>query len=158
MIIFDHILSIKHVFLKDYHGSWENFTGHYSPLYPRKEEIGTEQLLNADWAINYWLNKGAPASKLVLGLGTYGRVFKLVDPNTNYLGAPAYPPKVKKPISGKYTREAGYLSYYEVCTYLSSGWTKKWNDEQLVPIAFKGNDWVGYDDMESIRFKVHKIE
>lgn len=138
----------------DYHGMWENFTGHYSPLYSRKSETGTDKLLNADWSINYWLSQGAPPEKLVLGLGTYGRVFKLVDPRLNQLGSPAIPSQKVKPISGKYTRESGYLSYYEICTNLKSGgWTKRWSSEQKVPYAFKNLDWVGYDDIESIKLK-----
>ena len=30
----------------DFHGGWETFTGHNSPLYPRAAETGDQQLLN----------------------------------------------------------------------------------------------------------------
>jgi chitinase len=29
-----------------------------------------------------------------------------------------------------------------------------WNDEQKVPYAYKGDQWVGYDDFESLEIKV----
>jgi chitinase len=61
------------------HGSWDNFTGHNSPLYSRSDEIGNLSYLNIDWSLNYWLDQGFPKEKLVLGLATYGRSFKLTD-------------------------------------------------------------------------------
>jgi GH18 family chitinase len=29
-----------------------------------------------------------------------------------------------------------------------------WNDEHKVPYAYKGDQWVGYDDLQSIEIKV----
>lgn len=92
----------------DLHGSWEAITvslliigvfteldlknhtikGHNAPLYPRANEIGDQKNLNVDSAVKYWIEKGAPASKLVLGLATYGRTFTLSTVQTD-LGAPA---------------------------------------------------------------------
>ena len=41
-----------------------------------------------EWASNYWLQGGAPADKLVIGLALYGKAFELEDPNDNGMGAP----------------------------------------------------------------------
>ena len=63
-----------------------------------------------DSSIKYYIAQGAPAEKLNLGLATYGRNFELSDPNSHDVGAPisgAGP-------AGKYTREKGFNSYYEV--------------------------------------------
>ncbi|RMZ99967.1 chitotriosidase-1 isoform X2 [Brachionus plicatilis] len=65
----------------DFHGSWEQTIDHNSPLYSRKSEYGDASYLNVDWAVNYWLKSGFPKEKFVLGLATYGRPFKLKDPN-----------------------------------------------------------------------------
>lgn len=46
------------------------------------------------------------------------------------------------------------MSYYEICQNLNSGWTRRWNDDQKVPYAFNGNEWVGYDDTTSLAIKV----
>ncbi len=54
----------------------------------------------------------------------------------------------------KYTREAGFLAYYEICQKLQMGWTRVWNEEQKVPYAYNGNEWVGYEDIQSLKFKV----
>jgi GH18 family chitinase len=32
-----------------------------------------------------------------------------------------------------------------------------WNDEHKVPYAYKGDQWVGYDDLQSIEIKVGTI-
>lgn len=46
------------------------------------------------------------------------------------------------------------LSYYEVCEKLKEGWTYEWNEEQAVPYAYSINEWVGYDNAESLKAKV----
>ena len=73
----------------DLHGSWETFTGLNAPLYPRSNEVGEQRNLNIDAAVNYWINNGAPKSKLILGLASYGRSFTLASTTQNGLGAPA---------------------------------------------------------------------
>jgi chitinase len=40
---------------------------------------------------------------------------------------------------------------------LSAGWTRVWNDEQKVPYAYHGDQWVGYDDLQSIEIKVSSV-
>jgi GH18 family chitinase len=53
-----------------------------------------------------------PKEKISMGLATYGRTYELVDNSTTGIGAPSSGPG--KP--GKYTRQAGFLAYYEVRT------------------------------------------
>jgi len=53
---------------------------------------------------------GAPKNKLTLGIATFGRCFTLADAAKNGLGDPVVGPCK----NGTYTREAGFLSYYEV--------------------------------------------
>ena len=71
------------------HGSWETFTGFNAPLFKRSNEVGEQAQLNVEWAVNYWISKGAAREKLVLGLGTYGRSFKLSSASKNKAGDPA---------------------------------------------------------------------
>lgn len=69
---------------KDFHGAWEDTVGHNSPLYSSVAAPNeTYTLYNANWSVNYWLNLGFPRDKIVLGLATYGRVFKLRDSQNN---------------------------------------------------------------------------
>lgn len=64
--------------------------------------------------MKYYIKKGADPKKLVVGIPTYGRSFQLSDPDETDIGAPAEGPGEK----GEYTREAGYLAYYEVSQHL----------------------------------------
>ena len=56
--------------------------------------------------------------------------------------------------SGPFTQAPGFLAYYEICKLMKEGWTKEWNDEQKIPYAFKDDQWVGFDDTQSIKLKV----
>ncbi|KAJ8966356.1 hypothetical protein NQ317_006815 [Molorchus minor] len=106
--------------------------------------------LMTDAAITGWIERGADPQKLVLGLGIYGRSFTLSDSSNTALGAPSS----GAGNSGSYTLEAGMLGYLEICELqLAGGWTTVWDDEQKVPYTYKGNQWVGYDNAESIAKK-----
>lgn len=60
--------------------------------------------------MNYWISKGFPNEKIVLGLAFYGRGFKLADPMVNKPGSPARGPSA----AGNFTKEAGVIAYFEV--------------------------------------------
>ena len=53
---------------------------------------------------------GVPRSKLVIGMATYGRGFALDDRDNFYVGAPI----TGMSPAGSFTREAGFMAYYEV--------------------------------------------
>nr|AZQ25750.1 Chitinase-3 [Haliotis discus discus] len=134
----------------DLHGSWDKTTGHNSPLYADSSDKGENRYLNVAWAAEYWAKNGAPRDKLVIGLATYGRTFTLVSPGDSGLGAPARGAGT----AGKYTREAGFLSYYEICQLIKSGADVHYIEDQKVPYLVSGNQWVGYDDVSSLQTKV----
>ncbi len=136
----------------DLHGAWEKFVGLNAPLFAREDEVGKQIELNVDYALRYWLGKGAPADKLVLGLGTYGRAFKLNSPTEFLPGSGSKGPGEK----GTYSREAGFLTYYEICEKIETeGWEVKWDKEAMAPYAHKGSDWVGFDNEKSLEIKVN---
>ncbi|XP_045429854.1 chitotriosidase-1 isoform X2 [Pipistrellus kuhlii] len=132
----------------DLHGSWEPSTGHHSALFPRPQERGPAAELNVDHAVQLWLQKGTPAGKLVLGVPTYGRTFTLASATDSGVGAPATGPGAP----GPFTREAGLLAYYEVCTWTGAAWHRL--PGQQAPYASRGDQWVGFDDAESLKAKV----
>lgn len=66
--------------------------------------------MSVSWAVDYWLEKGIPASKLTMGLPTYGRGWTLQDAANSGYNAPATGPSPK----GISTKADGYLSYYEI--------------------------------------------
>jgi GH18 family chitinase len=63
-----------------------------------------------EWSVQNYLAKGAPASKLVMGIPLYARTFKLASAASAGYHAPA----TGAGAPGTYTGEAGFLSYYEV--------------------------------------------
>ncbi|XP_078035249.1 chitotriosidase-1 isoform X3 [Augochlora pura] len=138
----------------DMNGSWNNWAGLNAPLYPATRESGDQAKLNVNSSVHYWLSQGAPADKLVVGIPSYGRTFTLANPNNNDIGAPTYGPGT----AGPYTREAGMLGYNEICESLrQGGWDVRRETQQRVPYAVKGNQWVGYDDIKSVREKCEYI-
>ncbi|XP_033630916.1 chitotriosidase-1-like [Asterias rubens] len=138
----------------DLHGQWEPVTGHHTALYPGSTDVGDNAFLTVSNAVNIWLSGGTPPSKLVLGMGLFGRSFTLSGPDTG-IGAPARGGGMPGPI----TAETGFLSYYEICTQLNDGrLTSVWDNERLVPYAYYENQWVGYDDEASLRIKVDYLK
>ncbi|XP_068209059.1 uncharacterized protein [Palaemon carinicauda] len=130
-----------HVMAYDFHGSWEKQVANHAPLYPAQ---GQPQELSADFAINHWIKRGAKASKLVLGVPFYGRSWTLAGNDANP-GAPAS--GAGKP--GPLLKDAGTMAYYEICSaHEQGGWNKV--SDPAGPYLTKGNQWVGYDDINAV--------
>nr|XP_005308335.1 acidic mammalian chitinase [Chrysemys picta bellii] len=142
-------LDYFHVMTYDFHGSWEGYTGENSPLYKGPADTGSNVYFNVDYAMNYWKDNGAPAEKLIVGFPTYGHTFILSNPSNTAVGAPASGPGP----AGPYTRQSGFWAYYEICTFLKNGATQAWDTPQDVPYAYKGNEWLGYDNIKSFNIK-----
>ncbi|KAG5893215.1 hypothetical protein JTB14_025619 [Gonioctena quinquepunctata] len=144
-----------------------------SPLYELIDRRSDE---NIDAWVKYWLSNGAPASKIVLGIPTYGRSWHLegdakVDefPITD-LDGPGD--------AGPLTNEAGLLSYPEICTKVNDpvrhpGLPPQPGQFKKVPDATKrkgvyayrlpdGNEkggiWVGYEDPETAANKAQYVK
>ncbi|XP_005951822.1 acidic mammalian chitinase [Haplochromis burtoni] len=145
-------LDFINIMTYDFHGTWEQFTGHNSPLYRGSFDAGDLIYFNIDYAMKYWRDNGTPLEKLRMGFASYGRTFRLTSSNTG-VGAPASGPAS----AGPYTREAGFWSYYEICTFVK-GSTINWIEDQKVPYAFKNNEWVGFDNKESYETKVRYLK
>lgn len=48
------------------------------------------------------------------------------------------------------------MSYYEICDFLhGDNTTLVWDNEQQVPFAYHGDQWVGFDDERSLKTKVY---
>ncbi len=64
----------------DMAGSWEENTGHHTALYGE---------VSADTAVKYLLEQGVPAEKIAIGSPLYSHGWKLKEPASNPVGAPA---------------------------------------------------------------------
>ncbi|XP_061909276.1 acidic mammalian chitinase-like [Entelurus aequoreus] len=146
------LLDFLNIMTYDFHGAWDPFTGHNSPLNRSSFDEGDNIYNNIDFAMKYWRDQGASLDKLNVGFATYGRTFRTTSA-LNAVGAPANGPAS----AGLYTREAGFWSYYEICTFLKGG-SLHWIDEQKVPYAIKGNEWVGFDNRQSFEIKAQYLK
>ncbi|TRY79747.1 hypothetical protein TCAL_01968 [Tigriopus californicus] len=146
--IISQYLDIINVMTYDYHGHWDKKTGHVAPLFDYEE--ATYGYFNTEFTMNYWKELGADSKKLVLGMPMYGQAFTLNDASQTGLNSPG-----TKGMAGMQTRAAGFLAYYEICKAIKEdNWAvKKHPEGSMGPYAFKGNQWVGFDDSAMIRKK-----
>jgi len=143
-------LDFINVMTYDFHGQWEKEVGHNSPLYPLNSATGFQKRLTVEFSAKEWVRQGAPKEKLIIGMPVYGRTFTLSDPVQFDIGAPAS----GGGDPGRYTGESGFLSYYEICDFLhKDNTTLVWDNEQQVPFAYRGLQWVGFDDERSLKTK-----
>ena len=92
----------------DYHGHWDKKTGHVAPMnFHSEAEVA---YFNTNYTLNYWIRLGADPKKIIMGIPLYGQSFTLTNPNDHGLNAPAKATGTQ----GPYTRQAGFLAYYEV--------------------------------------------
>ncbi|KAK8741804.1 hypothetical protein OTU49_002408, partial [Cherax quadricarinatus] len=135
------LLDLINIMSYDFHGSWENQVAHHAPLYA---ETGQNPQLCVDFAVNYWLKKGAPAHKLVMGVPFYGRSWTLAGSN-NLPGAAARGAGRE----GTYVKASGNMAFFECClAHKKEGWTKV--NGEGGPYLTKGDQWVGYDDVDAV--------
>ncbi|KAH8314347.1 chitinase-3-like protein 1 [Drosophila kikkawai] len=151
-------LDLINVMAYDLHGPWDPVVGINAPLYgsasDATDSTGRQQQLNVDAIVKYWLQAGAPAQKLVLGVPFYGRTFTLATGDGHEPGSP----HIGKGIAGKYSREPGVLGYNELCEQMGEEeWTQKWESVQQVPYAYRQRQWVGYEDMRSLSLKAQFV-
>ncbi|XP_076043180.1 chitinase 7 [Oratosquilla oratoria] len=148
-------LDYLNVMTYDFHGQWDNEVGHNSPLLPLEVSTPYQMKLTVDFSIREWIKQGAPPQKILVGMPTYGRSFTLADPDSFDIGAEV----TAGGDAGRYTLEEGFMSYYEVCEFLfQENTTLVWDNEQLVPFAYRGNQWVGFDDERSLAGKVEWLK
>ncbi len=96
----------------DFHGSWDQNRAHHSSLNSKDSEKDDTMYIvrlisiflfrnslisfTQDFAVKYFQKLGMPASKMMLGIGTYGRGDTPAMPYTGFKG------------------ESGFVAYYEV--------------------------------------------
>ncbi|XP_026674886.1 chitinase-3-like protein 2 isoform X2 [Ceratina calcarata] len=124
-------------------------TGLNAPLYPHATESGYLSTLNVNFSAHYWLLKGMPKEKLIIGIPTYGHSYKLDNPINHDLYAPAN--------GFGNLGSMGFVPYFTVCEFLQNEAKNVFDEESKVPFAYKDREWISYDDVTSIRHKAEWI-
>ncbi|KAK7719721.1 Chitinase 4 [Diaporthe eres] len=81
----DRYLDSWNLMAYDYAGSWDTTAGHQANLFANAGNPGAAKY-STDKAVTDYVARGVPASKILLGLPTYGRAFE----STDGLGKPFY--------------------------------------------------------------------
>ncbi|XP_054162596.1 chitinase-3-like protein 1 [Oppia nitens] len=148
------LLDFINLMTYDFNGGWESKTSHNAPLYHWENPANDkEKQFTVSYGVDHWLKLGVDPKKLIMGLPLYGRGFTLANPLENGFKAPATGKGCKE---GPYTRQTGILGYMEICdNFKTQPWNKLRDDiYQKVPYAVYGDQWIGYDDQQSLREKV----
>jgi len=145
-------LDYIHMMCYDYHGTWDHKTGPNAPL-------DSDDVLNVKFTINYMIEMGAPANKLVMGLPLYGRTFLLADSVANSDNAVGKLGQIAEStgFQGQFTRENGFMGYNEICLELknpATNFKQYWDDVSSTPFAISDKKVITYDNEKSIRAKV----
>ena len=134
-------------------GPWDGVKDIDTPL--RKRPIDSPGSDNIEDSLKFFEEQGAPKSQLIVELAFYGKTFTLLDPSQHSLHAPFS----GDGDPGPYTNDPGHLVYYEICQKVQQeGWTREYDNIGAASYAYKGNQWVGYDDEQSIAAKVNFIK
>lgn len=130
----------------DLHGPWDSVTGVNAPLY--YQGFGNIEL-SVDACVRTWKSKGAPASKIGVGLAFYGRSF-------------AYASGLNTPHSGQddnnWESDYGIPQYFSIIDRFGQ-MTSVRHDVSKTPFAFfnGGSGFVSYDDERSICEKTEYV-
>ncbi|KRX83303.1 putative chitinase 3 [Trichinella sp. T6] len=138
----------------DLRGAWDPITGMNSPLFSRSTDQTHVKKWNIADAAYHYYKRGMPKEKIVIGLATYGRGWKLKNRSDISVGAAT----IGASDSTKYVREPGVCSYYEVCEMLQTGGKRYWDHQTRSPYLVKDDQWFSYDDPQSFREKLEWLK
>lgn len=113
-------------------------TGHHTPLY---NSANTKE--STDHCVQWLLQKGVPANKLVIGAAFYARIWKDVPDVNQGLYQPAV-----------FEKSLHYKQHAATFT-TATGWQMHWDDETKSPYAFNPNtkQFATFDSKRSVTLK-----
>ncbi|XP_047335119.1 class V chitinase-like [Impatiens glandulifera] len=98
--------------------------------------------------IQDWIQAGVKPQKLVLGIAFYGYGWKLKDPNTHGILAPADGP-------APWTGLNGSMEYYHIKAFIKkNNATTVFDTSFVTDYCYKGKTWFAYDGIQSVKHKV----
>jgi chitinase len=140
----------------DFHGSWENVSGHDAPLYEDPKAPETSKGLNDDSAVKSYLLAGVPSDKIVLGIPFYGKGWT----GCTNVARGEYQTCMSPSKEG--TWEPATFDYTDIeNNYLNkNGFQSFWNGKTKVPFLYnkKTGTFITYENEKSIGYKADYIK
>nr|CAH7749528.1 unnamed protein product [Callosobruchus chinensis] len=141
-----------------------------APLYELLDRKSDE---NGDYQVRYWLQNAFPANKLIYGISTYGRTWKMTE-DSGLTGVPPFYTEGPGE-EGPYTKEAGLMAFPEICSKIATpkeiqagylGKLRKINDptKRFGTYAFrlpkddKEGIWVSFEDPDTVTSKASYVK
>ena len=170
---FFSVVDWANIMTYDMNGAWAKMTGHHAALYnsagngvgqnPDGSPI-IDPKFNVKSAINHYMQKGAPASKLTAGLPIYSREWRDVKAgNSNGLYQPS---TANQPPPGSWDEPgvpSGVHDYKDlVSSYINkNGYVRYWDDVAKAPYLYNpnqmGGHFISYEDTQSLGHKLNYI-
>lgn len=127
----------------DYHGEWEGVTGYNAPL-AAPTDSANDKTENIHATVDYFIKLGAEPKKLILGIPLYGKSFQFSGTDHK--------------IGAKATAAKDSGNYNQICqTIKQAGWEVHFDEKALVPYAVKGNEWISFDNLQSVQKKLDYV-
>ncbi|XP_073974176.1 uncharacterized protein isoform X2 [Rhodnius prolixus] len=107
--------------------------------------MGIDDILNADSLVDLLSGLGAEHEKLIVALPAYVLKFRLKSPKKNMPRDPVMALPIK-------------ISQAQFCKMMEEGgWTLEREEDMTAPYAYKGTDWMAFDDTTSTSIKAKYI-
>ena len=130
----------------DYAGRSDTISSHHTNLYTSSDDTSQG---STDKSVKAFLAAGVPANKLVVGMGFYGKGWKMRTTDNNGLYR-----RAETGVRG------GGFNYLKDSLENKKGFTKYWDDNAKAPYLFNPETkiFITYDDERSIREKCAYIK
>ncbi|RSL40913.1 hypothetical protein CEP54_015977 [Fusarium duplospermum] len=130
----------------DLHGVWDRD----NPI--GNKILGHTNVTEIDLALDLFWRNDIPPGDIVLGVGFYGRSFKLQNPGCWKPGCRFSGPGDK----GKCTDTAGFLSYSEIMDLIKTSGAKATYDKgaKVNYMTYGDNSWISFDDERTFGEKI----
>jgi chitinase len=128
----------------DLYNGWSTRAGHHANLFCSELDPNSD---SGDKAVRWFVEAGAPASKLLLGAAFYGRGMNGVGPENQGLLQPSTE-------GSNFTR-----TYDEILALLRgpSQWQRHWDERAQAAFLHDGTSFLSYEDEASLRSKARYV-
>lgn len=168
---YEQYLDYLNVMTYDFHGAWENVTGHHSPLYGSGDNEPYDDLIknyyNVDSAMKEYVAAGVAKDKLTVGTPYYSRGWKGVDTSKGVTINGTFCPGLYQPATGAWTGgwdnpsvPGGQEGWFTVKKFeTQAGWEKHRDPINNSPYLINKNSgiFLTYEDQESLTQKLDYI-